>query len=131
MLSKSLLVFFALEVFLVVNIVVRSFWVPVVVAHLVLFLEVFLRPPPFRRAVGVLGRWEWAFVLWDIHLILGHQIVQPGILLVFKESVGNSKIVVGMNDQRKLTWNWIPRVFVHFPDRGITKDHLSHLIIGS
>lgn len=76
-LSKSLLVFVPCEIFLVVNVVMSSLWVPVGVAHLVFLLEVLLRPPPFRRAVGVLRCWEWAFVLWDVHLIFGHQVMQP------------------------------------------------------
>lgn len=130
-LSEGLLAVLPLEVGFVVDVVMSALWIPVRVPHFVLVLEVLLGSPSLRRAVWVLRRWEWTFILWNVNLILRHQVVQSGVLLVFEPSVRNTEIVVGVDNEGQLTWDWIPRVLVHFPNGRITENHLGHLIIGT
>jgi len=108
-----------------------AFGVPVGVAHLVFFFKIFLGPPSFTWAVGVLLWREWSLIFWYVNLIFSHQIVNSGVLLIFKPGIRHSQIVIRMNTHWKFSWNWIPRVFVHFPNWSIAKNHLSHLIIGA
>lgn len=108
-----------------------AFRIPVGVTHLVFFFKVFLGSPSFIRAVGVLLCWEWSLIFWDVNLIFSHQVVNSGVLLIFKPGVRHSKIVIWMYTHWQFSWNWIPRVFVHFPNWSISKNHLSHLIICS
>lgn len=36
-----------------------------------------------------------------------------------------------MDNEGQLTWDWVPRVLVHFPNGRIAENHLGHLIIGT
>lgn len=108
-----------------------SFWIPIRITHVIFVGQVFLWSPHFFRAMRILLRWVWPIALGDVDLVLCHQVVQSGILLVFKPCVGHSKIVIWMNTNRQLTWNWIPRILMHLPDWCITISHLSHFIISS
>ena len=121
----------ALMVLPVVDVVVGVLRVPGWVAHLVFFRKVLLWSPHILAAVWVLFAWEWSLVLWDIDLIFRHEVMQTRVLLVLKPCVGDTQIVIGMHTNGKLTWNGIPRVLVHLPDRRVTVRHLSHFIIGS
>jgi len=105
--------------------------VPVGIAHGIFFGKILLGSPHLLRAVRVLLCREWTLVFWDVDLILGHQVMNTRILLVLEEGVGDTEIVIGMNTDGQLTWNRIPRVLVHFPDRGVTICHHGHFIIST
>ena len=57
--------------------------------------------------------------------------MQSRILLVFEPSVGHSEIVVWVNTNGQLTWNWIPRVLMHLPNGRVTIGHLRHFVVSS
>ena len=131
MLSNHFLIFVSFVVWLLVDVEVGSFGVPVGVAHFVFFFKVFLRSPCVTLCVGVLFWGEWSFVFWDVHLIFSHQVVDSTILLIFEPSVRHTKIIVWMNTHWQLSWNWIPWVLMHFPNWCITEDHTGHLIVST
>jgi len=56
--------------------------------------------------------------------------MNTSILFVLEEGVWDSKIIVWMDSDWQLSWNWIPWVLMLLPNRSITKDHHGHLIIG-
>ena len=70
-------------------------------------------------------------LLWDVHLVIRHQVVQSRVHLVLKEGVRNTQVVVRVDSDRQLARNRIPRVLVHFPNGGVAESHLSHLIVGT
>jgi hypothetical protein len=117
------------EVFFTINIVVSVFGVPLRVAHLIFFEQVFLRTPHLFRTVRILRSGEGPFVFGDVHLIVTHEVMDSGIHLVLKPGVWDSQIVIGMNTDGKLSGNRIPGVLVHFPNRSVSVAHLSHFII--
>ena len=121
----------ALEIVPIVDVVVGVLGVPVWIAHGILFCQVLLWTPHLLRAVWVLLGWEWTLVLWNVHLILGHEVVQTRVLLVLEPCVGDTEIVVWVDTDGQLTWNGIPRVLVHLPDRRVTVRHLRHFIVGA
>jgi hypothetical protein len=125
----SSLVFSTHEVFFAVNIVVSVFRVPLRVAHLIFFEQVFLRTPHLFRTVRILGSGEGPFVFGDVHLIVTHEVMDSGIHLVLKPGVWDSQIVIGMNTDGELSRNRIPGVLVHFPNGSVSIAHLSHFII--
>lgn len=131
MFFKSFVGVFPFVVALVVNVVVSVFGVPVWITELVFLEKIFLWSPDLFAAVWVLLRWELSSILWAEHLILSHQVMDSGIHFVLEEGVWNTEIVIRMNSDWQLTRNWIPWVFVHLPNRGVSEDHLGHLIIGS
>jgi hypothetical protein len=94
MLLKSFALGLSLEVLLVVDIVVRVFWIPVGVTELILFKQVFLGTPHFFAAVWVFRRGEWSGIFWDVHLILSHKVVNTRVHLVLEEGVWHTQVVV-------------------------------------
>ena len=118
-------------VLFLVDVVVGALWVPFWVAHLVFFLEVLLWSPHLLGAVLVLLAGEWSDVLWNVHLIVGHEVVDSGVHLVFEPRERHTQVVIWMDTDRQLSWNRIQRVLVHFPDWGIAEDHHSHFIVSA
>ena len=55
--------------------------------------------------------------------------MKSGVLFVFKKCVGYTQVIIWMDSDWQFTRNWIPRIFVHFPNRCVTKSHLSHFIV--
>ena len=100
MLAQILARVLTLEVVPVVDIVVSVFRVPVRIAHRILVRQIFLRSPHVFRAVRVGFAWEWTLVLWDVYLIIGHQVMYTGVLLVLEPSIGDTKIVVRVDTDR-------------------------------
>lgn len=129
MLADGSAVLVAGEVFFLVNIVVRVFGIPVGVAHLIFFQQVFLRTPHVFRAMRVFGTGVWPLVLRDVDLIISHEIVNTRVHLVLKPGVRDTQIVIRMNTDRKLSGNRIPGVLVHFPNGSVSVNHLGHFII--
>jgi len=129
MLADGSAVLVTCEVFFLVNIVVRVLGIPVGVAHLIFFQQVFLRTPHVFRAMRVFGTGVWPLVLGNEDLIISHEIVNTRVHLVLKPGVRDTQIVIGMNTDGKLSGNRIPRVLVHFPDGSVSVNHLSHFII--
>ena len=119
------------EVVAIIDVVVGIAWVPVRIAHGIFVGKILLWSPHLFRAVRILGRWEGALVLRNVNLIVSHEVVETRVLLILEPGVRNSKIVIRMDTDGQLTWNRIPGILVHLPDRGITVCHLSHLIIGT
>ena len=120
-----------LEIITVVDVVVGVRRVPVRIAHGILVCKVLLRAPHLLRAVRILLRGERSCVLWDVHLIIGHEVVETRVLLVLEPGVGHTKVVVRMNTDGQLARNRIPRVLVHLPNGRVTVGHLSHLIVSA
>lgn len=130
-LSEVLLAVGTCVVFFLVDVVVGALWIPFGVAQLVIFLEVLLWSPHLLGAVWVLLGGEWSDILWDEHLIVNHHVVNSGVHLVFEPSERHSQVVIWMDTDGQLSWNWIPRVFVHFPDRSIAEHHHGHFIVSA
>jgi hypothetical protein len=114
------------EVALVIDIVLGVFWIPVRVTELIFFLEILLWSPEFFTAIRLLLGWDWSHIFWDIHLILSHHVMNSGIHFVLEEGEWHTEIVIWMHSDWQLTRNRIPRIFVHFPNWGVSKDHHSH-----
>lgn len=117
------------EVLSVIDIEIGVLRVPVGVAHFLLFDEVLLGSPIARGGKRVLGRGEGSSVLRNVHLIISHLVVDSAISLVLEPCEGYLQIVVGVNSDGELTWNGIPRVFMHFPNWSITIGHHGHFVI--
>ena len=128
-LFEGSLISISFEVFLVVDVEVGVLWIPVWIAEGVFLLQVFLRSPEFLAAVRVLLRGERSRVLWDVHLILRHQVVDTVVHFVLEEGVRNTEIVVRLHSDWQLTWNRIPRVLVHFPNWCTSEGHHGHLVV--
>lgn len=119
----------SLVILLIVNVKISVLWVPLGVAHGIFLCQVLLRAPQLRRAVGVLWGWELSLIFRDVHLIVCHQVMNTWVHFVFKPSVWNTQIVVGVDTDWQLSWNWVPGVLVHLPDWCVTEGHLCHLVI--
>lgn len=128
---KSFVGGFSGVVALIVNVVVSIFWVPVWITELLFLTKIFLWSPDLSGAMWVLLSWELSSIFRAEHLILGHHVMNSGIHFVLEEGIWNTEIVIRMNSDWQLTGNWIPRVFVHLPDWGVSEDHGSHFIISS
>lgn len=129
--QQVLALFLSAEVVLLIDIVMGAFWVPVGVTHVVFVGQVFLWSPHLLGAVWVLLRWERSLALWNVDLVLCHQVMESRIHLVLEPSEGHTEIVVGMDTNGQFTWNGIPRILVHVPNWSVTVGHLRHLIVGS
>lgn len=128
---KSFVGGFSGVVALIVNVVVSIFWVPVWITELLFLTKIFLWSPDLSGAMWVLLSWELSSIFRAEHLILGHHVMNSGIHFVLEEGIWNTEIIIWMNSDWQLTGNWIPRVFVHLPDWGVSEDHGSHFIISS
>jgi len=129
-LLEGSLVLISGELALVVDVEVSVLGIPVWIAERVLFLQVLLWPPELLAAMRVLLGGEGPGVFRNVHLILRHQLMNTIVHLVLEESVWHTQVVVWLNSDWQLTWNWIPRVLVHLPDRRITERHHGHLVVG-
>ena len=130
MLSASLAGLWSNEIFSIVYIELRVLRVPVGVSHLLVLQQVFLWLPEVGVTVRVLCNGVWSHVLRDVYLIFSHQVVDTGVSLVLEEGEGHSQVVVRVHSNGQLSWNGIPGVLVHLPDRSIPEDHHGHLIVG-
>lgn len=118
-------------IWLVVDVVVGVLWIPVGVTHLVFLNKVLLRFPDVAVSMRVLNCREWSGIFRNVHLVLSHDVMQSAVLLVLEPSVRNTQIIIRMNSDGQLSWNGIPRIFVHFPNGGVSIHHLGHFIEGS
>lgn len=130
MLPEGSAILVPLEVLPIVDVEVGVLGVPLWIAEAVLFLQVFLWSPELGTAVRVLLCWERSGVLWDVHLIVRHHVVDTVVHLVLEEGVGHTQVVVWLHSDGQLTGDWIPRVLVHLPNWCITESHLGQLIVG-
>jgi hypothetical protein len=117
------------EIALVIDIVLGVFWIPFRVTELIFFLEILLWSPEFFAAMRILLGWEWSDIFWNIHLIFSHHMMDSGIHFILEPGEWDTEIIIWMDSDWQLSRNRIPRVFVHFPNRSISKDHHCHLII--